>query len=129
MPAVLKIDPLRRIALSTFHGYVTGQDVISHQSVLLADPRFQSDFADVVDLSSVSGTAVDDSALGTLAGSASIFDADVPHVVIAPADLPHELALKYRELARRSRPNLHVVRTLDDARALLERLGYRLTDE
>ena len=124
MPAVLKIDPQRRIALSTFHGYVTGEDVLRHQSVIIADPAFRPGFADVVDLSSLSLADVDDSVLRTLAGTQSIFEAGVPHVIIAPADLPYEMALKYRELAQKSRPNLHVVRSLLEAKELLDNLGF-----
>jgi hypothetical protein len=126
MPAVLKIDPQRRVAVSTFYGHVTGKDVLRHQAVIVADPHFHPSFADVVDFSSVSAAAVKDTILKSLAGTRSVFHPDVPHVIIAPADLRYELALKYRDLAQQSRPNLHVVRTLAEARELLERLGYRL---
>lgn len=126
MPAVLKIDPQRRIALSTFHGYVTGADVLRHRSVILADPYFEPSFADVVDLSGISFADVDESVLKTLAGAGSVFAPETPHVIIAPGDLPHEIALKYRDLAQHSRPNLHVVRSLAEARELLHKLGYVL---
>ncbi len=126
MPAVLKVDPQRRIVLSTFHGHVTSEDMLRQQEVIQTDPHFQSNFADVVDLSSMSVPDVDEAALRSLAGSRSIFDPGVPHVVIAPADVPYEMALKFRDLARKSRPNLHVVRTLADAQEILEKLGYRL---
>ncbi len=69
---------------------------------------------------------VPEAALRTLAGTRSIFDSGVPHVIIAPADLLCELALKFRDLAQKSRPNLHVVRTLADAQEILNGLGYRL---
>ncbi len=126
MPAVLKIDPQRRIVLSTFHGHITGEDIVRHQDVIHADPHFQSNFADVVDLSSMSIADVQETALRTLAGTRSIFDSGVPHVIIAPADLLYELALKFRDLAQKSRPNLHVVRTLAGAQEILNKLGYRL---
>ena len=129
MPATLKVDPQRRTVLSVFYGQVTSMDVLLHQSVILADPHFQPNYADVTDFSSVSMTVVDDSVLTTLAASRSIFDGDAPHVIIAPADLPYETALKYRELARQSRPHLHVVRTMGEARELLDKLGYRLMSE
>ncbi len=126
MPAVLKIDPQRRIVLTTFHGHVTGEDLVRQQAVILADPRFETSFADVVDFSSVSVAAIDESALTSLAGTSSIFGPNVPHVIVAPADLQYELAVKYRVLTQKSRPNLHVVRTLAEAQQLLDGLGYRL---
>lgn len=129
MPATLKVDPQRRTVLSVFHGRVTGEDLIRHQDVIVADPHFQANFADIVDFSAVSLADVDDKMLTTLAGTRSIFAADVPHVIVAPTDLPHEVALKYREFARQTRHNLHVVRTVSEARRLLEDLGYRLGSE
>jgi hypothetical protein len=126
MPIVLKIDPQRRIVSSTFHGRVTSEELLRHRRTIIADPHFQKNFADVVDLSAVSIMAVNDAAMGTLAAGRSAFDDGVPHIIIAPVDLPHELAVKYRDLARQSRPNLHVVRTVVEARELLESLGYQL---
>ncbi len=129
MPATLKVDPQRRTVLSVFHGRVTGDDIVKHQNVIAADPHFQANFADIVDFSAVSVTEIDDKALGTLAGKHSIFDDGVPHVIVAPANLPFAAAMKYRDLSRQSRPNLHVVRTLGEARQLLDQLGYRLTSD
>ena len=126
MPAVLKIDPQRRIVSSTFHGQVTSEEVLLHQRAITADPYFQPDFADVVDLSAVASLTVNDSALGALAGGRSVFNEDAPHVIIAPVDLPYKTAIKYRDLARQTRKNLHVVRTLAEAQDLLESLGYQL---
>ncbi len=126
MPAVLKIDARRRIVSTTFHGQVTTEELVRHGETILANARFRNDFADLIDLSSVSITAINEDALRALATGPSIFGPDVPHVIIAPTDLPHELAMKYRDLSRQTRPNLHVVRTLQEARDLLARLGYEL---
>lgn len=126
MPAVLKIDPRRRIVSTTFHGPVTSGEFLQHRQTILAHPRFRKDFADVIDLSAVSINEVDESAMRALAGGPSIFSAESPHVIIAPADLSHELAIKYRDLSRQSRPNLHVVRTQAEAKELLQSLGYEL---
>ena len=129
MPAVLKVDPQRRIVLTAFYGSVSGREVLRHQAIISTDPYFQPNFADVVDLSSVSVATIDDSVLTTLAATPSIFGPDAPHVIVAPADLPFEIALKYQDISRESRPNLHVVRTLAEARQLLHKLGFRLSDE
>ena len=124
MPAVLKIDRRRRIVSSTFLGLLTAEELLRHQQAIIADPDFQPIFADFVDLSAV--TDIDEKAVHMLAGSKSVFDPAAPHVVIVPAELPHAKALQYRHMVRVSRPNLHVVRTLPEARALLHGLGYRL---
>ena len=126
MPAVLKIDPQRRIVVTSYHSRVTGEDIVRQQSVILADPHFEPNFADVADFSMVRFAEVSESALRTLAGTRSIFEPGVPHVIIAADDQLYELGLKFRELAETSRPNLHVVRTLGEARRLLDTLGYHL---
>lgn len=129
MPAVLKVDPRRRIVLSGFYGYITSQDVLLQQARILGDPHFRPDFADVVDLSSAAGASLDPGALAGLAGSKSIFEPTVPHVIVVSEDSLYEIAVKYRDLTRDSRPNLHVVRTLAEARELLDKLGYRFDPE
>ena len=124
MPAVLKIDRQRRIVSSTFFGDVSGSDLLHHRDRIKADPEFSSNFAEIVDFSGVSMLSVTKSALSMLASTESLFDKDVPHVVVTPADLPMSLALEYRDKVRETRPNFHVVPTIDEARKLLRQLGY-----
>lgn len=124
MPAVLKIDRQRKIVLSTFYGEVTGENLLQHRATIRADAEFDPDFAEIVDFSAVNLVSVPESALAQLAGSESLFHKHVPHVVVTPAELPAGLALKYRDIARDSRPNFYVVRTIDEAHALLRELGY-----
>lgn len=76
-----------------------------------------------MDFSDVSVAVMDESVLKILADRRSLFDSDAPHVIITPADLGHELATKYRSLALRTRPNLHLVRSMAEARELLASLG------
>lgn len=110
--------------MSTFYGEVTGENLLQHRATIVADPEFNPDFAEIVDFSAVNLVSVPESALAQLALSESVFHRHVPHVVVTPAALPAGLALKYRDIARDSRPNFYVVRTLDEARALLQKLGY-----
>lgn len=126
VPAVLKIDRQRRIVSSTFYGEVAGNDLLQHRERIKADHDFDPSFAEVVDFSGVSIVSVSESALSELAGSGSLFAKHVPHVVITPADLPMNLALKYRNIARETRPNFYMVRTLGEAQELLRGLGYGL---
>ena len=124
MPAVLKIDRQRRIVVSTFYGEVTGENLLQHRATIRADVEFNPDFADIVDFTGVNLVSVPETALAQLASSESLFHKHVPHVIVTPAELPTGLALQYRDIARDSRPNFYVVRTLDEAHALLRNLGY-----
>src|ERR1051326_5743710 len=98
MPAVLKIDRQRRIVSSTFYGEIAGKDLLEHRERIKNDPEFDPSFAEVVDFSGVKMMSGSESALMTLAGTQSLFNKDVPHVLISPADLPKSLALQYRDI-------------------------------
>ena len=126
MPAVLKIDRQRRIVSSTFFGEVSGKDLLEHRERIKSDPEFDPSFAEIADFSSVKMLSVSESALMTLAKIDSLFNKDVPHLLVSPADLPMTLALQYRDIVRESRPNIFVVRTLQEAQQMLHDLGYGL---
>src|SRR5260370_211430 len=112
MPAVLKIDPQRGVVCSTFHGQVTDEQLLQHRARIQADPHFNPDFAEIVDFSAALPGSISDGTLATLAGSKSLFSESVPHVIVAPAELPFVLAERYREFARGSGRSLFVVRSL-----------------
>ena len=111
---------------STFHGPITGQDLLAHRATIQADHDFDPAFAEIVDFSGVNIVSVADSALSALAGVPSLFHHDVPHIVVTPAGLPRSLALKYQQIVRETRPQFYVVETLDEARETLRKLGYGL---
>ena len=126
MPAVLKIDRQRRIVSSTFFGEIGGKDLLKHRERIKSDPEFDPSFAEIVDFSGVKAMSVSESALMTLAGTESLFNKDVPHILVTPSDLPTTLALQYRDVVRPTRPNIYVVRTLQEGQKLLHELGYGL---
>ena len=119
MPAVLKIDPKRRIVLSTFYGEVTDEEVLRHSGVIVADPYFKPEYSEIVDFSGVTRMSISEGLLSGMAGTQSIFCRDSVHVVVAPADVAFGLARRYQALATKTKPNLVVVRTLNDAYAAL----------
>ncbi len=125
MPAIVKIDPRRRIVYSTFHGPVTGDELLRHQATIQGDPDFNPEFADVVDLSAAALTAsISPETLSRLAQSKSLFSEQTPHIVVAPAPLAREMARGYKKMVRSSRPNFFVVASLTEANTLLHGLGY-----
>lgn len=119
MPAVVKIDRQRKLVCSTFYGEVNDEELLRHRLAIAADPDFDPDFSEIVDFSGVTLPAISESTLAAMAGLKSVFSESVPHVVVAPADLPFQLARRYQGLARATRPNLFVVRSLQEAYKLL----------
>jgi hypothetical protein len=120
VPSVLKIDVRRKLVYSSFYGDVTGPELIAHGPRILAEPYFRASYDEIVDFSDVRQTLVNEATLAAMAGAKSIFSAESIHIVVAPSDLPFEMARKYQELAQRTRANLFVVRTLSEAYDLLQ---------
>jgi hypothetical protein len=119
MPVVLKIDPQRKVVHSAFYGRITDAELLGHHKRIAADPDFNSQFADIVDFSDVTDPAITDSSIAALAANPSLFSSSAVHIVIAPAAVVFRLGAKFKELARMSRPNFHVVRTRAEAYRLL----------
>ena len=119
MPAVLKIDRRRRLVSSSFYGEVTSSDLLTHAQSIRSDTEFDPAFDELVDFSAVKQTQISEATLAALAGSKSLYSDSSLHVIVAPEDMPHELATRYQVMARATRPNLYVVRNLAEAYELL----------
>ncbi len=124
MPAVVKIDNRRKIVVSTFYGEVTGEELLGHGAKIQSDPDFNPAFSEIVDLSGVASLLVSEGTLATMAASPSLFRDSALHIVVAPAALEFA-ARKYKDLARDSRPNFHVVCSLEEAYGLLAAVRAR----
>src|SRR5215472_2196586 len=120
MPVVLKIDSRRKIVYSTFYGKVTDKELLGHRSAIASEPRFKPDFNEIVDLTSVTEIAISDESLVKLAGTESLYNESVTHIIVAPGGLPLKLANKFKTVARETRRNLFVVPTPAEAYKLLD---------
>lgn len=119
MPVVLKIDSSRRLVYSAFYGKVSDAEFLEHRSAIRADPDFNSHFDEILDFTAVTETSLSEVTLTTLAATPSLFEKSVLHIVVASADWVHQMAGKYKGLARSSRPNFHIVRSRDEAYQLV----------
>jgi len=119
MPVVLKIDARRKVVYSAFYGKINDAEVAGHGSAIASDPDFKAHFNEIVDFTAVTDVDLSESTLASLAANPSLFARSALHIVVAPAELMFKLAGKYKEFARSSRPNFHVVRTRDEAYQIL----------
>lgn len=120
MPSVLKIDLRRKLVYSSFYGQVTGDELAAHPLRILAEPYFRAEFDEIVDFTDVRQTIVNEGTLAAIAGARSIYSPSSLHIIVAPADLPFDMATRYQKLAQQTRPNLFVVRTMQEAYRLLD---------
>jgi len=119
MPVVLKIDPQRQVVYSAFYGKLTADEMIGHRAVIAADPDFKPHFNEIADFSAVTEADVSEATLRAMAANPSLYNASVVHIVVAPVEPLFQIASKFRDLVRTSRPNLFVVRTRAEAYNLL----------
>jgi len=99
---------------------VKDADLIKIASETRAHPLFDPSFSEIVDFSAVTGGRVSTFAVHTLAQRNSIYDRSSKHIVVAPQAHVFGLTRMYQAYAHETRPNLEVVRTLEEA---YERLG------
>lgn len=119
MPVVLKIDPRRQVVYSAFYGKITDAEMLGHRAVIASDPDFRPHFTEIIDFSAVTEAAISDKTVTAMAANPSLYSASVRHIVVAPVDSVFQLASKFKELARSSRPNFFIVRTRAQAYKLL----------
>jgi len=73
----------------------------------------------IVDLSNVSSYGVSSTEIAMLAQSPPAQPSIASWVIVAPTDAIYGMSRMFQMLADRTRPNLHIVHTMDEAYALL----------
>jgi len=121
MPVILKIDSRRRVVYSTFYGELTDEELLRHGLTIASDPDFRPDFSEIVDFSEVTKLSVSDATLNKMASTPSLYSESVRHIIVASAKESFKLANRYKALTRKTRPNLFVVRTREQAYDLLKK--------
>ena len=119
MAVTVTIDATQKIVLVRFTGEVKDADLIGLPIAPTADPLFDPSFSEIVDFSAATGGSVSTCAVHTLAQRTSSYNRNSKHVVVAPQPHAFGLTRMYQAYARETRPNLEVVRTVDEAYASL----------
>ncbi len=120
MAFAFDFDPVHQILRSTFSGKLDDEELVNHQRVALPlvtslDPRFA-----VIDLSGASPVEVTAHGMRALAKlPPAMPKMDRPRVVIAPSDHTFGMARIFEVEGEATRPNLHVVRSMKEAFAIL----------
>src|SRR5216110_2923606 len=99
MPATIVIDRGKRVVYSAFHGEVSEREFLEHGPRIEAQPSFDTNYAEIVDLSGVTNVEVSLESLKALAGRRSIFSSSAKHVVVAPPGSIAKLARLFQALA------------------------------
>ena len=116
------IDQAAGLVVIRFSGLVDLQTFIDGREAIRKVEGWSPSLAHVFDFSDVSDINLSKRAIETLAGARPVFDKDSPQVLVARTDtFEFALARTFAALAK-TRRNVHVVESLEEARALVAKL-------
>lgn len=113
------IDAVQKVVIVRFAGEMTDADLIGIGTDTKSHPLFDPSFSEIVDFSAVTGRSVSTFALQAVARRASIYNRASKHIVIAPQPHVFGLSRMFQTFAEQSRPNMVIVKTMDEARECL----------
>ena len=114
------------IVLSTFTGFVSGDEMVEHIKLLLADTQIPSLLVEVVDLSHASADATigrDDARKVASHAKALLTKHTAVHtIIVAPADLIYGLARLFEAYHNLEAPRLHwhIVHSQEEVQTIIE---------
>lgn len=115
----LTVEVDQRVIVCTFAGGIDDADVLSIRSLIAAHPDFDPSFSEILNFSGVTTANLSTAAIEIVSRRASAFDRYSMHIIVAPQDFIFGLGRMTQVFAENTRPNTAVVRTMEEARALL----------
>ena len=121
MPYRIVYDPTNRIILARFEGRVTDDELKEVYGLGQAQAARIDPHAGITDFSDVTTVAFSPETIHELAASTPILrDPSRPVVFVAPTPDAFMMAWMFELRGAETRPNLHVVRTLEEAYEVLD---------
>ena len=117
----LAIDINQRLVISTYSGEISDAELLDQTSLIRSHPDFDPSFTEILDFRAATAVNLSTSAVQQLSQRASVFNPTSVRVVIAPQDHIFGLARMGEVFAEKTKPNISVVRTVDEARKFLRR--------
>jgi hypothetical protein len=119
MAMQVAIDVSQRLVIFTFSGELVDEDLLAVYPPVRSYPGFDPSFSEILDFTAVTATSVSISAIQVASRRESNFNPSSMHVIIAPQDPLFGLARMSQVFAENTRPNVAVVRTIEEARKVL----------
>lgn len=117
------VDVSQRLVLSTFSGELTDADVVGAASLIRSHPDFDPGFSEILDYSGVTAASVSTSVVQELSRRESLYNLASVHAIIAPQDVIFGLARMAQVFGEKTKPNVVVVRSMEEAREFLRLHG------
>lgn len=118
MPVHYHIDAERRLVTVKFDGQLRAHDIVEYLERLTADPAFDSEFAELADLTGVTNAEVDFQAAMTIARDKDPFSPKAMRAFVVPTTETLEKVRMY-QMARGNDGSITVFPTTEEARRWL----------
>jgi hypothetical protein len=118
MPVEVAVDLNNKLVITTYSGEVTDADVARQVSELLRHGPYQADYRAITDFTRVTQFDISTNKIRSVADTESPL-ANAKRVMVAPSDVAYGTSRMFQALAAQTRPNIVVVRTLEEAYAAL----------
>jgi hypothetical protein len=120
MTSAFEFDAINRVVCWRLQGEITEDFFFESLQLVAAILADTSPKSGIIDLSQVTSFRLSTGIIERVADSKPIFPSSLPRVIVAPADHVYGLARMFSVLSQDTRPNTHVVRTIDEAYELLQ---------
>jgi hypothetical protein len=120
MGSVLEFDATNKILRVTVTGQVTDEILLDTYAAVASYVEAHGPCRAITDVSGVTKSKVSSNAIQSLARSAPAIPKGYIRVMVVPQDYIYGMMRMFQILSEITRPDFHVVRTLDEAYNLLE---------
>ena len=118
MPVTHRVDPERKLLVTTFEGTVTGDELLRHAQAMASEPRRESPTRELVDLTQADGGAVASKTIRDVARLFRELYRDTPSgrvAFVAPTDAGFGLARMFQHYRDQPDVEIRVFRKSDEA--------------
>lgn len=120
MSIVVEFDAKNNVLRGTVHGPMTGAILLDFYAAATEYMASHQPCRGILDFSQVTEFEVSPHAIRQVAAAPPVFPAGHMRVIVVPIDFIYGLARMFQMLGEETRPDLQVVRTLDEAYRLLQ---------
>jgi len=117
---VVDFDAKNNILRATLSGKMTGERLLEFYAATAKFMELHPPCRGILDFSAVTGFEVNSDAIRLVAAAPPVFPKGYMRILVVPKDFIYGMARMFQIITERTRPELQVVRTLDDAYLLLK---------
>lgn len=114
MPATVRVDRTKKLVVTTYVGQVTNEDVAKQIAEIERNAPYDGEYRVITDFTQVTHFDISSDQIRLVAESKSPLE-KARRVMVAPSDVAYGTSRMFQMLAGRTRPNISVVRSLDEA--------------